>query len=64
MKYLSIANALQSTKISNIYENSENKFGIDSGLFMEKFDSVGLRDDVDFFDWYAAKTALNILSKN
>jgi hypothetical protein len=30
---------------------------------MEKFDSGELEDDDDFFDWYAAKTGLDIWNK-
>ncbi|AKB27955.1 hypothetical protein MSSAC_2697 [Methanosarcina siciliae C2J] len=50
-------------KYSGICENFENKYGMDSDHFMEKFDSGDLGDDDDFFDWYAAKRGLDIWNK-
>ncbi|AKB31862.1 hypothetical protein MSSIH_1172 [Methanosarcina siciliae HI350] len=50
-------------KYSGICENFENKYGMDSDHFMEKFDSGDLGDDDDFFDWYAAKKGLDIWNK-
>ncbi|MDD4576108.1 MAG: hypothetical protein PHI36_06745 [Bacteroidales bacterium] len=50
-------------KYSDICENLEKKYEMDSDTFMEKFDSGELGDDDDFFDWYAAKRGLDIWSK-
>ena len=50
-------------KYSGICENFENKYGMDSDHFMEKFYSGELGDDDDFFDWYAAKRGLDIWNK-
>lgn len=50
-------------KYLGICENFENKYGMDSDHFMEKFDSGELGDDDDFFDWYAAKRGLDIWNK-
>jgi len=50
-------------KYSSICENFEKKYGMDSDLFMKKFDSGDLGDDDDFFDWYAAKRGLDIWNK-
>lgn len=47
-------------KYSSICENFEKKYGMDSDLFMKKFDSGELGDDDDFFDRYAAKRGLDI----
>jgi hypothetical protein len=46
-----------------ICENFEKKYGLDSDLFMEKFNSGELGDEDDFFDWYAAKRGLDIWNK-
>ncbi|AKB77703.1 hypothetical protein MSHOH_1220 [Methanosarcina horonobensis HB-1 = JCM 15518] len=50
-------------KCSSICEDLEIRYGMDSDLFMEKFDSGELGDDDDFFDWYAAKRGLDIWNK-
>jgi len=50
-------------KYSDICENLEKKYEMDSDTFMEKFDSGELGDDDDFFDWYAAKRGLDIWNK-
>lgn len=50
-------------KYSDICGNFENKYGMSSDLFMEKFDSWELGDASDFLDWYAAKRGLDILNK-
>jgi len=50
-------------KYSGICENFEKKYGMNSDLFMEKFDSGELGDDDDFFEWYAAKRGLDIWNK-
>jgi len=50
-------------RYSDICENFENKYGMSSDLFMEKFDSGELGDASDFFDWYATKRGLNIWNK-
>ncbi|MCC4771146.1 hypothetical protein FXV91_13520 [Methanosarcina sp. DH2] len=50
-------------KYSNICGNFENKYGMNSDLFMEKFDSGKLGDASDFFDWYATKRGLDIWNK-
>jgi hypothetical protein len=47
-------------KYSDICENFEKKYEMDSDIFMEKFDSGKLGDDDDFFEWYAAKRGLDI----
>ncbi len=50
-------------KYANICKNFESKFGMNSEIFMEKFESGELDDRDDFFDWYAAKKALDNWSK-
>ena len=50
-------------KNSDICGNFEDKYGMSSELFMEKFDSGDLGDDEDFFNWYAAKRGLDIWNK-
>jgi hypothetical protein len=50
-------------KYLDICGNFENKYGMSSDLFMEKFNSGDLGDDEDFFDWYAAKRGLDIWDK-
>lgn len=50
-------------KYSSICENFEKKYGMNSDLFMKKFDSGELGDDDDFFEWYAAKRELDIWNK-
>lgn len=42
-------------KYLEVCEDFEKKYGMDSDLFMEKFDSGELGDDGDFFDWYQRK---------
>ncbi|AAM05011.1 hypothetical protein [Methanosarcina acetivorans] len=49
-------------KYSGICENFENKYGMDSDHFMEKFDSGDLGDDDDFLESTTAgclKTKVN-----
>lgn len=50
-------------KYSGICENFEKKYGMDSDLFMEKFEAGELGDDSEFFDWYAAKRGIDIWNK-
>jgi hypothetical protein len=50
-------------KYSGICENFEKKYGMNSDLFMEKFNTGELGDEDDFFDWYAAKRGLDIWNK-
>lgn len=50
-------------KYLGICEDFEKKYGMNSDLFMEKFDSGELGDDDDFFNWYAAKRGLDIWNK-
>lgn len=50
-------------KYLGICENFERKYGMDSDLFLEKFNSGELGDEDDFFDWYAAKRGLDIWNK-
>jgi hypothetical protein len=50
-------------KYLGICKDFEKKYGMNSDLFMEKFDSGELEDDDDFFDWYAAKRGLDIWNK-
>lgn len=50
-------------KYSDICENFEKNYEMDSDTFMEKFNSGELGDDDDFFDWYAAKRGLDIWNK-
>lgn len=50
-------------KYSDICENFEKKYEMDSDTFMDKFNSGELGDDDDFFDWYAAKRGLDIWKK-
>ncbi len=47
----------------NICSGFENKYGMNSDIFMEKFESGQLDDRDDFFDWYAAKKGLDNWSK-
>jgi len=47
----------------NICKNFENKYGISSDIFLNKFESGQLDDRDDFFDWYAAKRALDSWSQ-
>lgn len=41
----------------------EEKYGMSSDCFMKKFGAGELGDEDDFFDWYASKKGLDILSK-
>ena len=50
-------------KYMNICEKFEIEYGMDSNIFMEKFDAGQLDDRDDFFDWYAAKRSLDIWMK-
>ncbi len=50
-------------KYSGICENFEKKYGINSGLFMERFEAGKIGDEDGFFDWYAAKRGLDIWNK-
>ncbi len=38
----------------------EQKFGLTSAEFMQKFDAGDLGDAQEYFDWYAAKRGLDI----
>lgn len=51
------------TKYSNICKNFETKYKMSSDVFMKKFEAGELDDRDDFFDWYAAKKALDNWSK-
>jgi transposase-like protein len=50
-------------KYSDVCNIFEKKYGMDSALFMDKFDSGKLGDNDDFFDWYAAKRGFDIWNK-
>jgi hypothetical protein len=50
-------------KYLEICEGFEKKYGMNSDLFMEKFNSGELGDNDDFFDWYAAKRGLDISNR-
>jgi hypothetical protein len=54
---------IKKDKYFNICKEFEGKYNMESGFFMEKFDSGQLDDRDDYFDWYAAKKGLNIWSK-
>ena len=47
----------------NICSAFENQYGMNSDIFMEKFETGKLDDRDDFFDWYAAKKGLDNWSK-
>lgn len=47
----------------NICSAFENKYGMNSDIFMDKFETGKLDDRDDFFDWYAAKKGLDNWSK-
>lgn len=50
-------------KYANICKNFETKYKMGSDIFMKKFESGEMDDRDDFFDWYAAKKALDNWSK-
>ncbi len=50
-------------RYADICKNFEKKYGMDSDIFIKKFDSGELDDRDDFFDWYAAKKALDNWNK-
>ena len=50
-------------KYANICSGFENKYGMNSDIFMEKFETGKLDDRDDFFDWHSAKKGLENLSK-
>ena len=50
-------------KYANICSDFENKYGINSDIFIEKFEIGKLDDSDDFFDWYSAKKGLDNLNK-
>jgi len=50
-------------KYANTCKNFETEYKMSSDAFMKKFDSGELDDRDDFFDWYAAKKALDNWSK-
>ena len=50
-------------KYVNICSAFENKYGMKSDIFMDKFETGKLDDRDDFFDWYAAKKGLDNWSK-
>ncbi len=41
----------------------EHKFGMTSDEFMQKFEAGTIGDDQAYFDWYAAKSGLDIWNK-
>ena len=47
----------------NICSAFENQYGMNSDIFMEKFETGKLDDRDDFFDWHSAKKGLENLSK-
>jgi len=50
-------------RYSQICENFEKKYEMDSDRFMEEFEAGELGDDDDFFDWFAAKRGFDIWNK-
>ncbi|AKB77716.1 hypothetical protein MSHOH_1233 [Methanosarcina horonobensis HB-1 = JCM 15518] len=50
-------------KYSDICGNFEDKYGMDSEIFMERFNAGKLGDRDDLLDWYAAKGGLKIWNK-
>ncbi len=50
-------------KYANICKNFEAKYEMSSNVFIKKFDSGELDERDAFFDWYAAKKALDNWSK-
>lgn len=50
-------------KYSKKCETFEAKYGIDSSLFIKKFESGDIGHEDDFFDWYAAKKGLDIMTR-
>ncbi|HEY9247043.1 MAG TPA: hypothetical protein VIO11_09375 [Candidatus Methanoperedens sp.] len=50
-------------KYTGTCQNFEKKYGMNSEIFMQKFDPGQLDDRDDFFDWYAAKKGLDNWNK-
>jgi hypothetical protein len=50
-------------RYSIICANFESKYGFDSGELREKFETGNMREESDFFDWYAAKRGFDFWSK-
>ncbi len=50
-------------KYANRCRAFEHKFGMTSDEFMQKFEAGTIGDDQDYFDWYAAKSGLDIWRK-
>ncbi len=46
-------------RYADICMNFEKKYDMDSDIFMKKFDMGELDNRDDFFDWYAARKALD-----
>ena len=47
-------------EFAKICEQFERKYQMDSDTFLKRFENGELGDDLDFFDWFAAKRGLNI----
>ncbi len=45
---------------ANLCSEFEQRFGMTSDEFMQKFDSGILGDDQEYFDWYAAKRGMEL----
>jgi len=53
----------QSLKFENECKTFEKKYKMDSELFLKKFDSGELGDDLQWFDWYASIRGKKIWEK-
>lgn len=53
----------QFLKFENECKEFEKKYKMDSERFLNKFDSGGLGDDLQWFDWYAAIRGKKIWGK-
>lgn len=54
---------MRSAHYEAICKSFEAVYGQSSAEFMQRFDDGDLGDDVDYFDWYAAKRAYDLWSR-
>ena len=50
-------------RYSRVCKTFENKYKMNSDVFLSHFESGKLDEDDDFFDWYAAKRGVEIWTK-
>jgi predicted S18 family serine protease len=64
VSYALVSAAAQSQQRFDYYANAcrefEQRFGMTSDEFVQKFNAGDLGDDLIYFDWYAAKRGLDI----